>query len=110
MPAINHLHIYERVQGSTNVFRCKHSDCTSVFSKKLLKGKRARCTCGAEYILDAIQLKKKSPHCESCYDPRRATKGPPRVKPVKVLEMAEILETTLVHREEESFVPRGEEL
>ena len=75
MPALKHLHTYQRMKERPKMFRCVHEKCTHFQSKELLLGKLARCICGNEYHLSVQSLRLKNPHCESC------TRGKSRFEP-----------------------------
>jgi len=66
MPALKHVHTFERIKGKPDQYRCVHPDCSHINSKELMLGKRAKCICGQEFYLDRYQLKLKNPHCNDC--------------------------------------------
>lgn len=95
MPALNHIHAYQKVNGKPNLYRCKHPDCNHFMDKKLLLGKRSMCICGKDFILGHYELRLKNPHCKECTNtgggPNKGKK-PVNVKPT---EMIGILEKVL---------------
>lgn len=82
MPAMKHLHTYQRLRNKPNIYRCVHPDCSHTSRKELMLGKRAMCFCGNEYFLNSNILKLKNPHCPNC------TKGHGKIDPLDLaLEM-----------------------
>jgi hypothetical protein len=66
MSARNHLHTYKRSKLNKNYFQCSDPECTHYIRRELIVGKKARCTCGEEYILDSDILRRANPRCSSC--------------------------------------------
>lgn len=73
MPALKHLHTYQKVYNykekrfSKTRMRCLDPDCSHTHSREFLVGKRARCpTCLEPFILDSQILRIRTPHCEDC--------------------------------------------
>ena len=82
MPAIKHLHTYQRIKPKSDRYMCMHPDCSHTQRKELLIGKRAMCICGNDYYLTSNVLKLKIPHCPDC------TKGKSKIDPLDLqLEM-----------------------
>jgi len=82
MPAIKHLHTYQRIKPKSDRYMCMHPDCSHIQRKELLVGKRAMCICGNDYYLTSNVLKLKIPHCPDC------TKGKSKIDPLDLqLEM-----------------------
>lgn len=77
MPPLKHVHCYEWVLDNHSLYRCIHPDCTHWRRKNLLRGKRAVCLCGKEFILNHDSLKLKNPHCNNC--PLRNNNGKPKL-------------------------------
>ncbi len=70
MPALkNHVHTYERSKKNKRIYRCVHPDCTSYSHVDDLRGKRAKCKCGREFILETRidrHFRKKELKCDLC--------------------------------------------
>lgn len=66
MPSLKHLHTFERVKIKKDVYRCIHPDCSHYTKKDYLRGKRAKCICGNDFIVTAKALRLKHPHCDAC--------------------------------------------
>jgi len=84
MPRKEHLHTYELYKkrsekgkchyqaGSKIYFRCTDPDCTAIYDKEFLVGKRARCPlCGEAFILTKADLKLLKPRCLGCSDTKK---------------------------------------
>ena len=107
MPSLNHVHTYERIPNRPDYYRCKHADCTGIFERILLFGKRARCECGRDFILTPYSLRRKNPHCDYCYDATKATKG----RSKKIQEMPDLIkDLDSVINKPDKMVYRGEEI
>ena len=82
MPALKHLHTYQRIKPGDSRYLCIHPDCSHTQRKELMLGKRAMCYCGNEYYLTSNVLKLQNPHCPDC------TKGHSKIDPLDLqLEM-----------------------
>ena len=68
MPALNHTHTYERVNGkSKKLWRCLDPACSHTLTWELIRGKMSKCPeDGIEFILDGEKLKRKRPVCDNC--------------------------------------------
>ncbi len=70
MPSIKHAHTYARIKGKKHFYRCIHPDCTFHANRELLKGKRATCKCGREFIIseriDDKHLRRAELKCDIC--------------------------------------------
>ena len=66
IPSLIHTHTYIRRAGSKTIYQCFHPDCSHFAHKHILPGKRAKCKCGEEYILESRHLKLAKPVCWRC--------------------------------------------
>lgn len=70
MPALKHIHTYIRSPKNKKVFRCAHPDCTHYAAVDDLRGKRAHCTCGVDFVLEMTitnrHFKRKMIKCDNC--------------------------------------------
>lgn len=73
MPALNHVHTYERIPGKKDQFHCTDPHCYHIISKSRLHKKASRCpSCGQEFILTHEMLKRAVPKCLNCCDTKAA--------------------------------------
>lgn len=104
MPAMKHLHTYQKLKSRPETFRCLHPDCTHTQKYELLIGKRAACVCGEAYFLDERILRLKTPHCEKCT--RKRSKNnvedinylelfPELLKPKHIIDVESVEDTQL---------------
>jgi len=69
MPALNHLHTYIRSKTNKNIYRCDHPECSHYDSIDKLQGKKAKCHCGREFLLEKgirIHFRSATPKCDFC--------------------------------------------
>lgn len=73
MAARRHTHTYERFKrGQRIYFRCTDPHCTHYLERELVLGKACKCfICGAEFVLDYEDLKRKRPRCIKCSDTKK---------------------------------------
>lgn len=50
MPGLKHLHTYAKAK-TKHYFRCVHPECTHYTHRENLRGKKAMCKCGRDFIL-----------------------------------------------------------
>lgn len=70
MPALNHVHSYQRLDGKR--WRCTDPYCTHTTPTELVAGKASKCGCGAEFILDREAMRRRTPKCLNCSDTAKA--------------------------------------
>src|SRR6266550_865729 len=70
MPAINHIHKYQRL--SSRRWRCTDPYCTHTISREEVVGKASLCGCGTEFILDYEALRRRTPKCINCSNTKEA--------------------------------------
>lgn len=70
MPALKHVHTYIRSPKNKKIFKCLHPDCSHYASIDDLRGKRAHCTCGVDFVLEMSitnrHFKRKLIKCDNC--------------------------------------------
>lgn len=72
MPALKHIHTYERSKLNNRTYRCADPECSHYSRKELIEGKQAQCKfCGAIFILTAYDLTLKNPRCKRCSNLKR---------------------------------------
>lgn len=69
MSKVKHAHRLRRMtyKNGTEMYICTLPDCSFKDQTEALLGKRAMCNlCGDEFIMNAYQIRLKSPHCTNC--------------------------------------------
>lgn len=73
MPALKHIHSYEKDKVFKGHYRCVHPACSSHQHKDSLRGKEATCAgCGSVFILGGYHFKRRTPKCDNCTNTREA--------------------------------------
>lgn len=92
MPKKDHIHTFVKYKKRPGFFRCLHPDCTAIFDKEFLRGKRALCSCGRDFILTREDLRRATPKCMNCSDTKQA----------RAFQAAQsLIENQMAHTEEE---------